>query len=251
MQPKFRSEQIYDAALDDDCFANLPSLLNQAYGARSCTLHWRHDRYDAEVMAHSGYFSDAQLQDYTENFTGSDLWSLAGLHPDRANQVWNCDELVPVATYEKTAFYNDWIRAMGDDTYHCIGIAMQTQWGFGFIGLHRGRTQGSFSEDHVRALKDDVSHLGRMLMMRGRLTSADRMAVQRKAMVDVVGHAMMLGPTLATSSIRTPRPKACLADATACSCNEGCFAPARPLLNPGSTRRSGGRPPAPVAKRAE
>ncbi len=192
MQPKFRSEQIYDAALDDDCFANLPSLLNQAYGARSCTLHWRHDRYDAEVMAHSGYFSDAQLQDYTENFTGSDLWSLAGLHPDRANQVWNCDELVPVSTYEKTAFYNDWIRAMGDDTYHCIGIAMQTQWGFGFIGLHRGRTQGSFSEEHVRALKDDVSHLGRMLMMRGRLTSADRMAVQRKAMVDVVGHAMML-----------------------------------------------------------
>ena len=192
MQSRFRNEQIYDAVLDDESFSQLPSLLNQAYGARSCTLHWRHDKYDAEVMAHSGYFTDAQLIDYTENYTASDPWSLAGLHPDRANQVWNCDELVPARTYENTAFYNDWIRGMGDDTYHCIGIAMRTQWGFGFIGLHRGRTQGSFSEENVRALKDDVSHLGRVLMMRGRLTSAERLAVQRKAMGDVVGHAMML-----------------------------------------------------------
>ena len=62
--------------------------LNQAYGARSCTLHWRHDKYDAEVMAHSGYFTDAQLIDYAENYTGSDLWSLADSRKSTIGSLW-------------------------------------------------------------------------------------------------------------------------------------------------------------------
>ena len=33
MQSRFRNEQIYDAVLDDESFAQLPSLLNQAYDA--------------------------------------------------------------------------------------------------------------------------------------------------------------------------------------------------------------------------
>ena len=185
-------EDVYDSVFDDDLFRALPARLNRAYDARSCTLHWWHSAGDAEVMAHSGYFSDEQMLNYATNFTHTDLWSLEGLQPSRANQVWNCDDLVPAAHYEASAFYNEWIRAMGDDTFHCIGIAMRTRWGFGFIGLHRGRSQGGFSTDNVSALDGDVVHLRRMLTMRGRLANVRREALGIAAAFDMLGQAVFL-----------------------------------------------------------
>ena len=185
-------EHIYDAVLDDELFGKLPSILNQAYDARSCTLHWRHEEGSAEVMAHSGHFTNDHMLDYANNFTQTDLWSLEALRPSRANQVWNCDDLVSAKEYENSAFYNDWIRGMGDDTFHCIGVAIRTQWGFGFIGLHRGRSQGSFEPRSVAALKADVADLGRMLALRGQLASAARREGNLTTMVDAIANPILL-----------------------------------------------------------
>lgn len=192
MTHSIAAEQIYDAAFDDDLFANLPAALNRAYGARSCTLHWWHEVGAAEVMAHSGYFSDEDMLNYAANFTQTDLWSLEALQLSRANRVWNCDDLVPPDTYENSVFYNDWIRAMGDDTFHCIGIAMRTQWGVGFVGLHRGKSQGPFSGANVRALAADIRHLRRMLTMRTRFMLADGQARSLAGLVDTLGQAVFL-----------------------------------------------------------
>lgn len=111
-----RAEQIYDAMFDDSGMEALPSIFKQAYGARSCTFHWRHDDGGAEVLSHSGYFSDAQMLDYIENFTETDIWTLRASQPAQINKVWKCEELVPDQDYRSSIFYNDWIRAMGDDT---------------------------------------------------------------------------------------------------------------------------------------
>lgn len=192
MNESLATEQIYDSIFDDDLLAELPKSLNRAYGARSCTLHWWHALGEAEVMAHSGHFTDEQMLNYATNFAETDLWSLEGLRPERANRVWNCDAIVPAAVYEKGVFYNEWIRPMGDDTYHCMGIAMHTRWGFGFIGLHRGIAQGGFSDTALEALNRDVTHLRRMLTLRGRLANVTRTTEGLASGLDALGQPMFL-----------------------------------------------------------
>lgn len=74
---------------------------------------------------------------------------------------------------------------------YCLGTVMQTQWGRGIIGLHRGRTQGTY-EDHRRdTLARDVVHLRRMLAVRGRLAGSARRANLSGNMLDGLGEAVI------------------------------------------------------------
>lgn len=166
---KLRSEQIYEAMVDDEAFANLPGVVAAAVGARSCTIHWRDADDQAEILSHSRYFSDAQMLSYAEQFTPHDHWTNRASSPAFLNQVWDAEQLVPSSEYDRSVFYNEWIRAMGDDTFHCVGSVMQTGRGLGIIGLHRGRGQGSFDYEAIRAVKRNITHLRRMLTVRARL----------------------------------------------------------------------------------
>ena len=190
MADQLRSEDIYDAMLDDDVFANLPGRMAEAYGARSCVLWWSNGPA-AEIMAHNGYYPDAEMQNYAQNYTAVDLWTIEGTRPQYVNRVMNCDELVSPTDYERSVFYNEWIRGMGDDTFHCLGIAVKTDWGYGFVGLHRGRTQGGFDDDHARAMKSDIVHLRRMLTMRGSIAGARQRAEDAEAVLDAVSDAFI------------------------------------------------------------
>ena len=169
---KLTSEEIYEAALDDELFNELPSRLAATLEARSCVLHWRHNDGAAEISTHSGYFSDAQMADYASNFVSHDIWTQAGMRHDRLNSAWKTTDLVPSSEYEQSVFFNDWIRAMGDDTFYCCGSVMRTMHGFGIIGLHRGRSQGDFQADSLRELNSHVGHLRRMFAIRGRISTA-------------------------------------------------------------------------------
>lgn len=167
---KLTPNLIYEAALDDQLFAELPSIVARAMDARSCVLHWRDERGTSEISTHSGYFSDANMMNYAANFATHDLWTEAGMGQETVNKGWRTTDLVPLADYERSIFYNEWIRGMGDDTYYCCGSVMRTTQGFGIIGLHRGRTQGDFADDTLRDLNEQVDHLRRMFTIRGRLS---------------------------------------------------------------------------------
>jgi len=186
-----RTEEIYDAILDDELFEALPAALNKAYGARSCTLHWRHPDGAPEIMSHSGHFSDEQMLNYATNFAEADLWSLEALQPSRVNQVWNCDELVSEKAYAGSIFYNEWIRQMGDDTFHCTGIVLKSRWGCGVVGLHRGRTQGGFSAENLQALSNDIPDIRRMMILRGRLSQVTNKARHAEAILDTMGQTIV------------------------------------------------------------
>ncbi|MGZ2411750.1 DNA-binding CsgD family transcriptional regulator [Sphingomonas sp. F9_3S_D5_B_2] len=165
------SDEIYEAALDDDLFNSLPSRIAASVDARSCVLHWRHNDGAAEISTHSGYFSDAQMANYAANFVDHDLWTHAGMRDERLNRAFKTTHLVSPTQYERSVFYNEWIRQMGDDTFYCCGSVMQTTHGFGIIGLHRGRMQGDFSADALDHLNHHVGHLRRMFAIRGRISS--------------------------------------------------------------------------------
>jgi len=167
---RLRSEQIYQAMVDDEAFADLPTILANSVGARSCVIHWRDTLQQAEILSHSQYFSDSHMLDYAANFAEHDEWTNRAKERLNVNRVWNCEELVAPADYQRSIFYNDWIRTMGDDTFHCMGSVMETDRGLGIIGLHRGKGQKHFERNSMKALNRNMIHLRRMLTVRARLT---------------------------------------------------------------------------------
>lgn len=168
---RLHSAQIYQAMVDDEAFALLPALLAESVGARSCVIHWRDVEHHAEVMAHSDYYSPDQMLNYAENFVEHDEWSRGGQQRRFINRVWNTKEVVAPGVYEGSIFYNEWIRAMGDDTFHCIGSVMETDRGLGLIGLHRGKSQADFDQQSITELNRNILHLRRMLTVRARLAT--------------------------------------------------------------------------------
>lgn len=188
---RLRAEQIYQAMVDDEAFAELPSMLAESVGARSCVIHWRNSRQQAEILSHSKYFSDAHMLNYAHNFTEHDDWTNRAKERAFVNRVWNCEEPVSPAAYQHSIFYNDWIRAMGDDTFHCMGTVMETDRGFGIIGLHRGLGQANFDHDTIKALNRNIVHLRRMLTVRARLTSDSARIRGLVALLDLTPGAML------------------------------------------------------------
>lgn len=187
-----RTEEIYDAATDDAVFDGLASRLAIALQARSAVLHWGHSANGVEEISYSGYFSDPQMINYDLHFQDEDLWADAMDLPASANRAWNCEELVPTSTYEQSRIYNEWIRPMGDDTFHCLGGVIRHREVHGKIGLHRGRTQKSFTSAEVRSLQDCIGHIGKMVSIRSKLDRARHHGRTLHATLDLVAHAIFI-----------------------------------------------------------
>ena len=188
---RLHSEQIYQAMVDDEAFADLPSLLARSVGARSCVIHWRDTEHEAEILSHSQYFRDEHMLNYATNFVEHDHWTNRANEPGFVNRVWNAEELVPQADYDRSIFYNEWIRAMGDDTFHCMGTVMETGRGLGIIGLHRGKTQANFDADAIKTLNRNIVHLRRMLTVRARMVNDSTKIRDLSALLDCNPAPMM------------------------------------------------------------
>lgn len=196
MQRRLRTEEIYDAALDDAAFEQLPTLMAETYEARSAVLHWRGLDGSAGELADTGYFSDEHMLEYDRHFASADLWAEAVNLPSMANRAWDCEEVIPADIFERSRIYNDWIRQIGDDTFHCVGLAIRSAWGIAEVGLHRGRTQGSFDGEVLDNLNENLQHMRRMLTIRTQLAEADGRGRTPSAALDALANGMLsLTPT--------------------------------------------------------
>lgn len=185
-------EEIYDCLTDEEAFSALPRRLAATFEASSALIHWIYKDGTAAVMSHSGYFSDAQLGVYAQSFASLDPWVAATREVRFANQAHNLEEIVPPAEFERSQFYNEYIRAMGDDTFRCIGIRVENDWGSGFLALQRGRSQNSFEPEALEALEGWSRHLRRMLSMRGKLLTVTEKAASLAETLDTMGDAVFL-----------------------------------------------------------
>lgn len=186
------AEEIYDALVDDESLAALPQRLAAAYGARSSLIHWVYADGTADIIAHSRYFSDEQLATYAVQFAAEDPWIEASARAQTANIAMDLEELVPVASFTRTSFYNDYVREMGDDTCRCMGLRIENSFGSGFVALQRGRSEPGFDPENVSALQGSAPHLRRMLSLRGRLCTLQRQQAGTAAMLDALGQAAIL-----------------------------------------------------------
>ncbi len=185
-------EEIYDCLIDEDSFLALPGRLAATFEARSALIHWIYKDGTAAIMSHSGYFSDAQLSLYAERFAPIDPWVAATANMRIANQAHNLEDLVTPAEFARSQFYNEYIRGMGDDTFRCIGIRVENDWGSGFLALQRGRSQNSFEPEALQALEGWSRHLRRMLFVRGKLLAATEQAATFADTLDRMGDAVFL-----------------------------------------------------------
>ncbi|WP_150291679.1 helix-turn-helix transcriptional regulator [Sphingobium estronivorans] len=185
-----RTEDIYDAATDDEAFGRLAATLADAVGARSGVLHWGLAPDHVAEISYSGYFSDGQMAVYDQEFQEDDIWSVALDRADHANRVWNVETLVPDRTYESSRIYNEWIRSMGDDTFRCLGGAIRRDGTTGHIGLHRGRTQRPFGAREEQAIQQSIGHVGRMFAIRSKLDRVRHHGRSLQATLDMLGHAV-------------------------------------------------------------
>jgi len=191
-------DEIYSALCDDEEFARLPARLAEAFGGRSSLVQWHHSDGAAEVLAHSGYFSDAQLSRYAREFAQFDPWAEASQRHQLPNQAMDLETLVPGAVYERSRFYNEYVREMGDDTFRCLGVHIRNEHGSGMIAIQRGRSQKRYDEASVVRLSELAVHLRRMLTVRGKFASLRREATSLRSMIDCTPHAAMLVDESAT-----------------------------------------------------
>lgn len=187
---KLRQEEIYDCLDDDDAFARLPGLVAESIDARSAVFHWRNLDLSAEVLASSSYWSPDDMARYVEHFAEHDIWAQSTLTPQTRNTLWVLDDLVPAQTFGGSTFYNEWIRKIGDDTFHCIGMSISSRAGTGLIGIHRGKRQGAFQSDHLESLRMQMPHVRRLMRVRGMLAEARRDRRLRDGALDSIAMAM-------------------------------------------------------------
>jgi DNA-binding CsgD family transcriptional regulator/PAS domain-containing protein len=116
----------------------------------------------------------------------------AATRAGQVNSVINLEELVPVAQFTASDFYNDYVRPMGDDTCRCLGIRLHNEAGSGYIALQRGLAQSAFEATTASQLNEYLPHVRRMLSIRGKLAAAQHSVAEVTALVDTVGLPMFL-----------------------------------------------------------
>lgn len=170
-------ELVYESAANTELFDVLPKIIADAFGARSCSILWNQHSNNTAVFGHSKYFSENDLENYFHNFSQHDLWIKSASDGNRVNRSWLSSDAIQNDIYASSIFYNDWIRAMGDDTFFALGTSLDTMDGNGVIGLHRGFSQGDFSASLKQKLDALSPHIRRMMAFRSKyLAQADATA---------------------------------------------------------------------------
>lgn len=180
------ADEIYSSLADDAEFGNLPTRLVEAFGGRSAIIMWQHNDGASEILAHSGYFTNEQLLRYGSEFAQHDPWAQASARAPQAARAVDMETLVPSIFYERSHFYNEFIRKMGDDTYRCLGVRIRNERGVGIVAIHRGKSQNPYEPDLVPRLTKLAVHLGRVLSVRGELEAHRREANSFRSLLECI-----------------------------------------------------------------
>lgn len=185
MGGRFRTEDIYEALFDDEALACLPDLLCEVGRARSAMMLWRHIDGVSHSIAHN-YFEPGWFAKYSE-FADRDPYRVFALQPANLNRLILPNEVISPKAFERTEIYNELIRKYADDTVYCMGTAIQSAWGAGTIGLHRGRKASAFDVRDGKRLERIAIHVERVLRARGEIATARRAAALSQGALDAVG----------------------------------------------------------------
>ncbi len=144
---------IFEAALGEDGYRALPSLLAREIGGRSAIVVEQDPAKGPPYSEVYNYYSPAFRERYhAGGYFAHDPWAKVFLNPRCINQVLNLDAYVSVETFKKSVVHNDFARHFGDDTAHCISYVFPVADGFVAVGVQNGDGQ-PFDERAVDRLR--------------------------------------------------------------------------------------------------
>jgi len=160
---------LYDAALGHRPWNEVGSELVKLVGGRTLLLSVHHPLGEAvDLVTTLGMAAD-DLQQYSDYYAQHDVWAQAAMARGLFGQPLTGEELVDQHTFERSLFYNEFLRPKVN-IQHVTGSLMALDGGdFSVIGIHRSRDGMAFGPDSVRALGRVLPHLQRALEVRQKL----------------------------------------------------------------------------------
>jgi len=159
---------IYDAALDDHAWQDLPRLISQYLDGESAVI-WFAEGESAPDFA-SFNQSPELLSRYAEHFRFVDLFTKAVLGHDLYSTAFDGADLIGEHTLRQSEFYYDFLRVA--DILPNIGAHMHLGPGLiSAVGVFRSVTASAFKDVHKEKLQSLIAHLEQMLMLRRHLSS--------------------------------------------------------------------------------
>lgn len=187
-----RTEEIYDALLDEEAFATLTSRIAAGVDAPSWIVGWVY-RDGTQILPDAPRnWAPEILADYAQNFAAIDPWTVAGANNLRPNRAADIANIVSEAEWTRSVLYNELLRPNRLELMHCVFLAGQNETGMGCFALHRERHQTPFSGEAVAALDHLAPHFGRMLALKAKFQRLELIDQMSRLALDGVPQALFV-----------------------------------------------------------
>jgi PAS domain-containing protein/DNA-binding CsgD family transcriptional regulator len=212
--------EIYEALLDEEAMALLPSRLAAAVGARSSTFQI----YEGQTPVYlaSSYFSGEMTEFYMANDVVSlDCWTPLVTERGLFNQAVDADMFMSREQFKSTAFHNEFFRRFGDDTGYSLGAVLKTRSGIVGLGLHHALGAKSYGDAGVETLNAVLPHLRRLVEARSVLTVADHRVRDAEVLLHAQAIAILLVDRLGRIAFANAAAERILARSDGLVCRNG------------------------------
>jgi DNA-binding CsgD family transcriptional regulator len=156
---------IYDAALDDHLFSDLPRRLGQEIDVPSVMFFWLHPGDLQEISAGT----QPEANDYYTDFMRDDPWMAAASERAPDTGAFRLSDHVNESSFQQSIMYNDYILRNRLERYWCVGMMQTTRDGNVATAFHKGKKGGDFSDFELGYINGHARDLGRLHSIRREL----------------------------------------------------------------------------------
>jgi len=160
--------RVYDAAQDESLWPSVASGIAYAFGATSAVVSSGYP----QILAGTESWDAQTLDNYAKYYYRHDPWLSPSLKRG-VGKVFTSADLISDSEFERTEFYNDFMRPHSDGFY-IIGCFFPVSPGqMGLTSVHRPRARGHYEEAERKRATEFIPHLIRAIQVRHKLTEAD------------------------------------------------------------------------------
>lgn len=165
MPSKLTHHDIYEAALDDDLFSDLPARLARDIDVPSALFFWLHPGEVKEISAGT----QPETHRYYDEFVDNDPWMAPVERAKSRAGAFRLTDYVSSQEFEKSAMYNEFIVENRLERYWCLGLVQNTRDGQVITAFHKAKNAGDFSDDELGYIDRHADDLGRLHTIRREL----------------------------------------------------------------------------------
>ncbi len=189
-------DTLYGAAGDHPAWQRFLAKFVSLLGAQSSVLLAFNDRnasYNINVSV--GVSQEANVL-YNEHYSQVDPWFLAGKEVFRPGLVYNGLKLCPAQHFDKSEFYNDFLKRHCDNLFYLCGAVLEMEPNQTapplLLSIHRNRRKGAFQQHELRVLGRMVPHLQRGIELHRRIVDLRLKSDMQSWTLDQVSFGIVL-----------------------------------------------------------